>query len=142
MSDSDALVDMHRWPFFLECSAAVDELVSVRLASANRVKGQVVERASGDFAVMEVGSMYDGSRLEELRVGGVGLLHFVGGMLAPSIRAGAADADVLPRFVFIPVDVDEGLLEMSVDVRSHTFQEIRLMMTSARVLIVKSTPCT
>jgi len=58
---------------------------------------------------MEVGSVYDGSRLEELSIGGVGLLHFAGGMLAPS-RAGAAD--VLPGFVFFPMAVDEGLLKM------------------------------
>ena len=64
---------------------------------------------------MEVGSVYDGSRLEELRIGGVGLLHFAGGMLAPCIRAGAADAlTCCPGFVFFPVAVDEGLLEMFV----------------------------
>ena len=72
----------------------------------------MVERVSGDFAVMEVGSVDDGSRLEELRVGGVGLLHIAGGMLAPSIRAGTAD--VLPGFIFFPVAIDEGLLEMFV----------------------------
>ena len=33
------------------------------LALASRVKGRVVERGSGEFAVMEVGSVYDGSRL-------------------------------------------------------------------------------
>jgi len=48
----------------------------------------VVERVSGDFAVMEVGSVYDGSRLDELKVGGVGLPHFAGDMLAPLHQSG------------------------------------------------------
>jgi len=72
----------------------------------------VVKRVSGDFAVMEVGSVYDGLHLDELKVGGVGLPHFAGDMLAPSIRAGTAD--VLPGVVFFPVAFDEGLLEMFV----------------------------
>ena len=62
--------------------------------------------------MMKVGSVYDGSCLEELRVGGVGLLHFAVSMLACSSRAGAAN--MLPNFVFFPVAVDEGLLEMLV----------------------------
>ena len=41
-----------------------------------------------------------------------GCCIFVGGMLTPSIRAGAAD--VLPSFIFFPVTVHEGLLEMFV----------------------------
>jgi len=97
---------------FESATFVVGEFVSVRLALASRVKGRVVERVSEEFAVTEVGSVYDGSRLEELRVGGVGLLRFAGGMLARSIRAGATD--MLPNFVFFPVAVDEGLLEMLV----------------------------
>jgi len=65
VSDSDAVVDMRRWPPFLEYSAGrlcesatfvVGEFVSVRLALASRVKGRVVERVSGEFAMMKVGS--------------------------------------------------------------------------------------
>ena len=63
-------------------------------SASTRVEGRVAEQVSRDFAMMEVGSVHDGSHLEELRVRGVRLLHFAGGMLIPSIRAGAAD--VLP----------------------------------------------
>jgi len=43
---------------------------------------------SGDFAVMEVGSVYDGSHLNKLKVGGVRLPHFAGDMLAPLHQSG------------------------------------------------------
>lgn len=83
--------------------------------------------------MMEVGSVYSGSmaralKLEELRVGGVGLLHFASSMLAPSIRARAAD--VFPGFIFFPVAVDALTKASSKylcdfgDVRSHTSEEM------------------
>jgi len=97
---------------FESATFVVGEFVLVWLALASRVKRHVVEQVSEAFAVMEVGSVYDGLRLEELRVGGVRLLCFAGSMLACSIRVGATD--MLPNFVFFPVAIDEGLLEMLV----------------------------
>ena len=96
-------------------NTALGDFVSVRLALASRAKGRVVKRVCGDFAVMEVRSVYGGSHLEEMRVGGVRLLHFAGGMLASSVRAGAAD--MLPGFVFFPVAVDA--LTKACSKRSH-----------------------
>ena len=55
----------------------------MRLALASRVKGHLVKQVSGDFAMMEVRSVYDGSHLEELRARGVGLLDYSSSLFPP-----------------------------------------------------------
>ena len=96
----------------------------VLLSVSTRFEGHVAERVSRDFAITEVGSLYDCSRIEELRVGGV-RLHFVGGMLTPSIRAGAAD--VLPSSYSSQWPLMKASLKHFYDfgdIRSHASEEM------------------
>jgi len=94
-------------------------------SASTRFEGCVAERVSGDFSITEVGSVYDRSCIEELRVGGVRLLHFAGSMLTPSIRVAAAD--VLPGLYSSQWPLTKAFLKHLYDfgdVRSHASEEM------------------